>query len=700
MLSLVLILSMASVVQAEGDELEVLNNPPKNHVYTEIALKVGKTEMTVFGYVDSEGTPQFRIYGKVGKTKGFFPITISNDGELVVENSEAVKDNKRNFGQAKIAGEKMDIPDGFVKTNKKNIFRMVNVFGETEHVAYASYDGQNYFYFPIGKNNQPLPGSFPMDIDEMLERSKKANNNKKVKKPAEFKNGFSKGIILITSEGGELKAFTAGPIVDIENLTAKKNRSFGFGSGGGHRGGSNSSSANGTVKFAQQILKSLGFLSGPVDGKLGAQTKKAISAFQGKNGLVQTGTLDKGTLAKMRGNTAVNAAGKTVLLKDISEAQDKAKAKAALPGLEAAVTISKGKLPANQSQTFTVKATKNPNGLSNFTYSLIVKGPEVFHATFNATGGSISHTFSTSGDYRVLLYINGPAGTIGADFKDFIVLGNNPSIPGNISQSDADADTYLQMTFGGSHNKPVEKGSNANIVVSIKPAIPGHNYTIAVSGPGYSDSVSGANPSFNKQVQSDGTAKDYTVTVTGKFNGATTNTITGIFKVLAGGTATPGTEYINLTYNHTGDVPSGVIYSETVEKGKTITKVTETKVLNGVTYTGTWNPSGSFTITEAKTFDCNWKATYTDPTVTLEHTGQVPQGITGSSFTVPYNSSYTPKYVDTVVNEVENGDGSKDRYTYTNNGWNPQTMGNVTSNVIFRCHWNLNIVQIQPPTSP
>lgn len=697
-LSLVLLLSMATVVQAEDGELEILANPPKNHVYTEIVYNMGKTEMTIFGYINEEGTPQFRIYGKVGKTKGFFPVTVSSDGELTVESAEPVKDNKKMFGEAKIASDKMDIPDGFAKTNKKNIFRIENIFGEKEHVAYASYDGENYYYFPIAKNNQPIPGSFPMDIDDMVARSKKTNGNKKYKKPADLKDGFSKGIILLTSDGGELKTYIAGPVLDIDSIKASKGRSFGY--GGGHRGGSNSSSSsNSNVKFAQNILKQLGFLNGAVDGKLGDQTKKAISAFQAKNGLVQTGALDKGTLEKLRGNTAINAQGKTVLLRTIEEAKDKAAAQAALNGLKATVSIRYNKLGTNETQTFTVKTTANPNGLSNFTYSLLVQGPEAFSATLNPLGGTVSHSFKTPGEgYRALLYVNGPAGTIGMDFKDFSVLGGTPTIPGTLSQEDAATDRYLQMNFGGSHNQAVAKGSNANIAVNIKPVIPGHTYTIAVSGPGYTDSITGT--SYNKSVQSDGTAKDYTVTVTGYFNGAVTKTVTGTFKVLAAGTATPGTEYVNLTYTHTGDVPSGVTNSETVVKGSTINKTTETKLVNGISYTGTWSPSGSFTITEAKTFTCNWVASYPQLTVTLQHTGSVPSGVSSSSVTVPYNSSYTPSYVAPVVNEITNADGSVDRYTYTNNGWSPQSASNITSNMTFTCAWNVSIVQIQPPTPP
>ena len=619
-LSLVLLLSMATIVQAEDGELEILANPPKNHVYTEIVYNKGKTEMTIFGYVNEEGTPQFRIYGKVGKTKGFFPITISSDGELTVESAEPVKDNKKMFGEAKIASDKMDIPEGFSKTNKKNIFRIENIFGEKEHVAYASYDGENYYYFPIAKNNQPVPGSFPMDLDDMVERSKKTNGNKKYKKPADFKDGFSKGIILLTSDGGELKTFTAGPVLDIDEIKASKGRSFGY--GGGHRGGSNSSSSNGNVKFAQNILKQLGFLSGAVDGKLGDQTKKAISAFQAKNGLVQTGSLDKGTMEKLRGNTAINAQGKTVLLKTIGEAKDKAAALAAVKGLKVAVTVQYGRLGTNETQTFTVKPVANPNGLNNFTLTLEVRGPEGFVQQFNATGGSTSHSFKTAGSYRACLWINGAAGTVGGDVKEFTVYQGDAQLPDDhkISPEDAAKDRFLKVSPGGSFGKAVAKGQYAQIIVNLNNTIANHTYSITVSGPNLNTTQTGT--TFNANVQMlDGSEKVYTVTAKGFLNGVETRTITAQYKILAenttpggtGGSVVPGNiESHTIQEVHQGDVPQGVTNTTTKVKdgGTWTTTYSTTYTQNGYTYTGVWNPDRSVAnIKEDKTIVCQWTKT-------------------------------------------------------------------------------------------
>ena len=56
------------------------------------------------------------------------------------------------------------------------------------------------------------------------------------------------------------------------------------------------------IKQAQQQLKSAGLYKGGADGKMGSETKQAISEFQQQNGLKQTGALDQETLAALNNN--------------------------------------------------------------------------------------------------------------------------------------------------------------------------------------------------------------------------------------------------------------------------------------------------------------------------------------------------------------------------------------------------------------
>jgi Putative peptidoglycan binding domain len=54
-----------------------------------------------------------------------------------------------------------------------------------------------------------------------------------------------------------------------------------------------------TVKDAQQELQKEGLYHGKIDGIAGAQTKQAVTAFQKREGLRQTATLDRQTLDKL-----------------------------------------------------------------------------------------------------------------------------------------------------------------------------------------------------------------------------------------------------------------------------------------------------------------------------------------------------------------------------------------------------------------
>lgn len=56
------------------------------------------------------------------------------------------------------------------------------------------------------------------------------------------------------------------------------------------------------VKQVQERLKSTGLYKGTADGKMGAETKQAISEFQQQHGLTKTGTLDQETLTALNSN--------------------------------------------------------------------------------------------------------------------------------------------------------------------------------------------------------------------------------------------------------------------------------------------------------------------------------------------------------------------------------------------------------------
>ncbi|MDE5897633.1 MAG: spore cortex-lytic enzyme [Clostridia bacterium] len=66
-------------------------------------------------------------------------------------------------------------------------------------------------------------------------------------------------------------------------------------------------SSGGEVKEVQRRLKQWGYYSGAVDGIFGSGTKKAVIAFQKKNGLTADGVVGKATYAALGMNDSYNA---------------------------------------------------------------------------------------------------------------------------------------------------------------------------------------------------------------------------------------------------------------------------------------------------------------------------------------------------------------------------------------------------------
>jgi peptidoglycan hydrolase-like protein with peptidoglycan-binding domain len=76
--------------------------------------------------------------------------------------------------------------------------------------------------------------------------------------------------------------------------------SFGAFAGGGAQHSSTGASADpATVRQAQQRLMSEGINPGPVDGRLGQQTREGLKEFQQSRGLEPSGQLDSQTIAAL-----------------------------------------------------------------------------------------------------------------------------------------------------------------------------------------------------------------------------------------------------------------------------------------------------------------------------------------------------------------------------------------------------------------
>jgi peptidoglycan hydrolase-like protein with peptidoglycan-binding domain len=91
----------------------------------------------------------------------------------------------------------------------------------------------------------------------------------------------------------------AGASTDQMGSTSDKSMS--------HHSMSKSSMGSDRVKQAQQKLKDDGEYQGQVDGKLGPKTAAAVKQYQQKNGLKQTGRLDRDTLGKLGVNSTTGS---------------------------------------------------------------------------------------------------------------------------------------------------------------------------------------------------------------------------------------------------------------------------------------------------------------------------------------------------------------------------------------------------------
>jgi peptidoglycan hydrolase-like protein with peptidoglycan-binding domain len=78
-----------------------------------------------------------------------------------------------------------------------------------------------------------------------------------------------------------------------------------------NRSMSSSNASQSDVMRAQQALKDKGLYNGQVDGKIGPETRTAISQFQRQNGLKQSAQLDQQTLGDLSNGGGVNNSGST-----------------------------------------------------------------------------------------------------------------------------------------------------------------------------------------------------------------------------------------------------------------------------------------------------------------------------------------------------------------------------------------------------
>jgi peptidoglycan hydrolase-like protein with peptidoglycan-binding domain len=87
--------------------------------------------------------------------------------------------------------------------------------------------------------------------------------------------------------------------------------SFGAVAGGQQQSSAGANADSATVRHAQERLMSEGFNPGPVDGRLGQQTRQGLMDFQQSKGLEPSGQLDPLTIAALGLDSDSSAAAGT-----------------------------------------------------------------------------------------------------------------------------------------------------------------------------------------------------------------------------------------------------------------------------------------------------------------------------------------------------------------------------------------------------
>jgi peptidoglycan hydrolase-like protein with peptidoglycan-binding domain len=93
---------------------------------------------------------------------------------------------------------------------------------------------------------------------------------------------------------------TSGSSMNNENGTGANGGPMANSTSTSGMSGGRSSASSDNVRQAQEALQDQGLYKGQVDGKMGPQTKQAITQFQKQKGLKQTAQLDQPTMNDLR----------------------------------------------------------------------------------------------------------------------------------------------------------------------------------------------------------------------------------------------------------------------------------------------------------------------------------------------------------------------------------------------------------------
>lgn len=232
LLCLTLLFTNALALNNTHDNLESAGFTPVEktgyqNYYT--LLNIPGYDYPVLAFESAEEGTQFRIYGKIGKVEGYYPVKVEvadvgTDAEryvITVTDTVPAKNDKKMLAKLTVVPY-TEIPEGCVALDKKGTaVKLQNIFGQTETYVFGTYDTQDnpeaVFGWYKSENAKAIAGGLRYDLEDAKLRVKPADVKKRAL-PKEMKKGFSQNVMFTCSNGFTVTNKTFYPEIDYTTL--------------------------------------------------------------------------------------------------------------------------------------------------------------------------------------------------------------------------------------------------------------------------------------------------------------------------------------------------------------------------------------------------------------------------------------------------------------------------------------------------
>lgn len=235
LLCLTLMFTSALALNNTHDNLESAGfTPVEKNGYSEFytLLNIPGYDYPVLAFESAEEGTQFRIYGKIGKTEGYYPVKVEvadagTDAEryvIAVTDTAPAKSDRKMLAKLNVRPYP-ELPEGFVTVGKNGTaVRLNTIFGTTENYIYGTYDDpedpEAVFGWYKSEGTTAIAGMLKVDLDDGKLRVKPSDVKKRTL-PKEMKKGFSQNVEFTCSNGFTVTGKTFYPEIDYETLQAE-----------------------------------------------------------------------------------------------------------------------------------------------------------------------------------------------------------------------------------------------------------------------------------------------------------------------------------------------------------------------------------------------------------------------------------------------------------------------------------------------